>query len=273
MPRAPTKCGHCREVGHNIKRCMEFVKDIHLYILGAVDQGYGGFWRIKGSFELKKINLKKLAEIKLLKEQNIPYIVWKDWINYPQLVVIRYENNIFRVTNADANESLESNCKDLLVANDNLIQGYINDYKTRIAHYRQHIRYGDHFTKEDVTTLLTGDYIAFTTRKETAQAEREEQMRQFEERMRQQRDQERRQREQQEGMGFENREPLPNIRETPFEIEDCPICFNTLGEVSKTILRCGHQLCVSCMLTHTLRSVAVRNRNRCLCPICRAPYL
>ena len=92
MPRAPTKCGHCREVGHNIKTCMEFVKDIHLYIQGTVDQGYGN--RIKGSFELKKINLKKLAEIKLLKEQNIPYIVWTDLINYPQLMVIRYDNNI-----------------------------------------------------------------------------------------------------------------------------------------------------------------------------------
>ena len=270
MPRDPRKCGHCREVGHNITSCGEFIKDIHLYIQGTVDQGYGN--RIKSSFQLNKINIRKLAEIKLLKEQNIPYLVWKNWINYPQFMVIRYENNIFRVTNTEENEALESNCKDILVAKDNLIQGYINDYKTRIAHYRQYVRYGNYFTKENITTLLTGDYLAFTRHKVEEREAHEEQMRELR-RQHQERERVRQQREAQLRRGFENREPLPNLRETPIEVDDCPICFETLGQVSKTILRCGHQLCISCMLTQTLRSNTTTRTTTCACPICRAPYL
>ena len=63
-------------------------------------------------------------------------------------------------------------------------------------------------------------------------------------------------------------EPLPNIRETAIESDDCPICLDTFGEVGKTILRCGHQICTSCLFRQTRNGVG-----QWLCPVCRAPYV
>ena len=72
-----------------------------------------------------------------------------------------------------------------------------------------------------------------------------------------------------------NREPLPILRETAIETDDCPICLDTLGDTAKVILRCGHQMCTACMLTQTLRADtdAATNMRECKCPICRSGYL
>jgi len=72
-----------------------------------------------------------------------------------------------------------------------------------------------------------------------------------------------------------NREPLPILRETAIETDDCPICLDTLGDTAKVILRCGHQMCTACMLTQTLRAAtaAATNMRECQCPICRSGYL
>jgi hypothetical protein len=70
-----------------------------------------------------------------------------------------------------------------------------------------------------------------------------------------------------------NREPLPIISTKAFEAEDCPICMEPLGETSKVILRCGHQMCVTCMLTQTVLAAKERNSKKCQCPHCRVEYL
>ena len=84
--------------------------------------------------------------------------------------------------------------------------------------------------------MLTGDYLALTRHKVEEREAHEEQMRELR-RQHQERERVRQQREAQLRRGFENREPLPNLRETPIEVDDCPICFETLGQVSKTIFK------------------------------------
>ena len=70
-----------------------------------------------------------------------------------------------------------------------------------------------------------------------------------------------------------NPEPLPVISDTVFDAEDCPICMEPLGETSKVILRCGHQMCVTCMLKQTMLAAKEGKPNKCECPHCRVAYL
>ena len=66
---------------------------------------------------------------------------------------------------------------------------------------------------------------------------------------------------------------LPVLRETAVEATECPICIEDLGETGKTVLKCGHTLCVSCFLQQVLRSTAMRSTNDCACPVCRVSYI
>jgi hypothetical protein len=66
---------------------------------------------------------------------------------------------------------------------------------------------------------------------------------------------------------------LPVLRETAIEATECPICIEDLGEVGKTVLKCGHTLCVSCFLQQTLRATATRGARDCACPVCRVNYI
>jgi hypothetical protein len=66
---------------------------------------------------------------------------------------------------------------------------------------------------------------------------------------------------------------LPVLRETAVEATECPICIVDLGEVGKTVLKCGHTVCVSCFLQQVLRATAMRNTNGCACPVCRVNYI
>jgi hypothetical protein len=70
-----------------------------------------------------------------------------------------------------------------------------------------------------------------------------------------------------------NREPLPIISTKAFGADECPICMEPLGETSKVILRCGHQMCVTCMLTQTILAAKEMNSKKCQCPHCRVEYL
>ena len=70
-----------------------------------------------------------------------------------------------------------------------------------------------------------------------------------------------------------SRMDYPNIRETAFDTLECPICLDNLGEISKMILRCGHQACVKCIMLETLRSCGEMGVSECKCPTCREPYL
>ena len=66
---------------------------------------------------------------------------------------------------------------------------------------------------------------------------------------------------------------LPVLRETAIETDDCPVCLEKLGETGKTILKCGHVICISCMLQQTLIHSASQDWKKCCCPVCRNNYL
>jgi hypothetical protein len=66
---------------------------------------------------------------------------------------------------------------------------------------------------------------------------------------------------------------LPVLRETAVEATECPICIEDLGETGKTVLKCGHMLCLSCFLQQVLRATAMRSTNGCACPVCRVNYI
>lgn len=71
----------------------------------------------------------------------------------------------------------------------------------------------------------------------------------------------------------ENISALPVLRETAIETDDCPVCLEKLGETGKTILKCGHVICISCMLQQTLIHSARQDWKKCCCPVCRNNYL
>jgi hypothetical protein len=66
---------------------------------------------------------------------------------------------------------------------------------------------------------------------------------------------------------------LPVLRETAVEATECPICIENLGEVGKTVLKCGHTVCVSCFLQIVLRAMAMRREGDCICPVCRVNFI
>ena len=66
---------------------------------------------------------------------------------------------------------------------------------------------------------------------------------------------------------------LPVLRETAVEATECPICIEDLGEVGKTVLKCGHTLCVSCFLQQMMRATAESRARDCKCPVCRVSYI
>ena len=71
----------------------------------------------------------------------------------------------------------------------------------------------------------------------------------------------------------ENISALPVLRDTAIETDDCPVCLEKLGETGKTILKCGHVICISCMLQQTLIHAARQDWKKCCCPVCRNNYL
>jgi hypothetical protein len=66
---------------------------------------------------------------------------------------------------------------------------------------------------------------------------------------------------------------LPVLRETAVEATECPICIEDLGEVGKTVLKCGHTVCVSCFLQQMMRATAETRARECACPVCRVNYI
>jgi flagellar biosynthesis GTPase FlhF len=66
---------------------------------------------------------------------------------------------------------------------------------------------------------------------------------------------------------------LPVLREKPVEATECPICIEDLGEVGKTVLKCGHTVCVSCFLQQMMRATAETRARECACPVCRVSYI
>ncbi len=283
------KCGYCRIAGHNIAHCDLYEIHVNLYIIGDNGPCVGGAGNQLGDhskrekFMLPRINIEKLAHIKLLKERNIPFMFWKFRPSNSvdvKIMIIRYENNKLnaRLCPPNTNVDNENMWNDIVVSNATLILEYKNDYKTRIDYAKQHWGGGNVY-KENVRQILTIehyiDYIANVVaqerarvaRLERARVARLERQRVARERFERLRVAQRARREQPQHQ-IEIREPLPNIRETAIESDDCPVCFEVLTEVGKIVLRCGHQICTSCLFIQTRNGVG-----QCLCPVCRAPYV
>jgi hypothetical protein len=66
---------------------------------------------------------------------------------------------------------------------------------------------------------------------------------------------------------------LPVLRETAVETTECPICIEELGEVGKTVLKCGHTVCLSCFLQQMMRATGATRARDCACPLCRVNYI
>ena len=66
---------------------------------------------------------------------------------------------------------------------------------------------------------------------------------------------------------------LPVLSEEVFEADECPICMETLGKTGKTVMKCGHTVCVSCFLQQMIRATAARREIDCACPVCRVNYI
>ena len=286
-------------------------------------------------FPVPYVNIEKLAHVRLIKETDFPFMIWKYKLGHRQVTKeIRYENNSFLLGDlAAGDETSENRWNVHVAANTHLIREYKNDYKTRMDYYNNTfngtiVRPRTHgwcriiikniFTKVDYIEYIQEMLAKLNRDMERQNREREER----EERQNRERRRRNREREGQiprqiyndflqlvelHGMDhirqnpqlvhhldhpfFQARpdrpfnfprafdpdpvpvpapvpEPLPNIRETVIESDDCPVCLDTFGEVGKTILRCGHQICTSCLFIQT------RNRvGQWLCPVCRAPYV
>jgi hypothetical protein len=66
---------------------------------------------------------------------------------------------------------------------------------------------------------------------------------------------------------------LPILRDTAIEMDECPICMETLGETGKIILKCGHSVCQGCFLQQMVHSTVIKKKNDCACPACRVKYI
>lgn len=275
MPRNPRRCSHCRSEHHVITRCVKWETELELNIIGRF---YGQYHTHipKRKYSLSKISLPRLSQMRLLMKGDIPYITRRNIININEynLCVVRYENNQFMVTFEEPNLLNESVSNAAINAHPNTIKQYTNEYKARIAHYQNELRdyhYNQYLTILDITSILIGDYVANSQHIlqlfQQRQAEYQRRQAEYDRRQEQRVNQENQQN------VIVNREVLPIIRNTAIEVDDCPICLDHIGETGKVVLRCGHQLCVSCMVTQTLRSVAARNTNMCKCPVCRTVYM
>jgi hypothetical protein len=141
----------------------------------------------------------------------------------------------------DPNHEYERDARAAILSNIETSKVYVNDFRTRYEHYQQGCRYSNYLNIPRLVIIMTGDYVAFTQRIGDEQREQEAFWRQL-----------RLERENEivQQNALVNRERLLIIQETAIETEDCPICLDILGETSKVVLRCGHQLCLSCLLTH-----------------------
>lgn len=62
------------------------------------------------------------------------------------------------------------------------------------------------------------------------------------------------------------------LQDKVIHTDECPICMEKIGDTNKTILRCGHQFCVTCLLQNFEVISKNKDKSHCECPICRGAY-
>ena len=263
------RCGHCRLEGHNISKCTKFKIDIVLNIMGRDRDFYNT--NINRSIQVSNyLSIARLAHVKMLIEGLVPHIVWTNHTIYPNpnIYIIRFENNKLTYTLEDSNQEYERLSDSAYRDNTGTCKIYENNFRTRYEHYRQGCVYSNYLNIPRLVIIMTGDYIELTQRIGEEDRTREA----LYQRWAQERARERENQNIQQNI-FVNRERLPTIRETAIEADNCPICLETLTKTSNVVLRCGHQLCLSCLLTQTLTENRMQNTSRWKCCECRTRYL
>lgn len=295
MQRAPPKCGHCEVVGHTRASCRDLEVDKILQMCG------GELHAAPEKIKTRKIPFEKLAELQLLIEGHIPAVIFKTkkQVNvagkYEIVIVKIVEDQRFKKETILFSEEkwtkINNTWKDYTKSiNDNSIlltekrETYLQklsllqrDLPGMICGCDGVLRPQSEFTTTSLHNVFHVDYIAEKENLLRVQTRFNDRARANIEVRNQRRQAENVVREQVVRVQhiWMNREPLPILRETAIETDDCPICLDTLGDTAKVILRCGHQMCTACMLTQTLRAAtaAATNMRECQCPICRSGYL
>ena len=285
MPRAPSRCGHCKEVGHTRAKCRDLEVDKILQMCG------GQFEGSPETVKRHKIPFEKIAEIQLLIEGRLPAVIFKTnkQVNVArkyEIVTVRLvEDRTFEkqtmLYSEEGWNTINSTWKDYtktIKDNSRLIAEKSEKYLQKLRWlerdlpgvrdwYFGRLRPQDEFSTRTLHNLFHVDYVTEKERLLHEQTERNDRV------IREYNQRQQAQQPVQPSYRWVNREPLPIISTKAFEAEDCPICMEPLGETSKVILRCGHQMCVTCMLTQTILAAKERNSKKCQCPHCREEYL
>jgi len=294
MPRAPRICGHCKEVGHTKAKCRDLEVDKILQMCG------GQFEELPELVKRHKIPFEKIAEIQLLIEGHLPAVIFKTnkQVNVSrkyEIVTVRLdEDRTFEKQTILYSEegwtTINSTWRDYtktIKDNSRLIAEKKEKYLQKLRWlerdlpgvrdwYFGQLRPQVEFSTRSLHNLFHVDYVTEKERLLHEQTERNDRViRQYNQRQQQQpvRQQQQAQQTVKQSDRWVNREPLPIISTKAYEAEDCPICMEPLGETSKVILRCGHQMCVTCMLTQTILAAKEMNSKKCQCPHCRVEYL
>ena len=290
MPRAPPRCRYCKEVGHTKAKCRDLEVDKILQMCG------GQFEELPELVMRHKIPFEKIAEIQLLIEGHLPAVIFKTnkQVNVArkyEIVTVRLvEDRTFEkqtlLYSEEGWNTINSTWKDYtktIKDNSRLITEKSEKYLQKLRWlerdlpgvrdwYFGRLRPQVEFSTRSLHNLFHVDYVTEKERLLHEQTERNDRViREYNQRQQAQ-NQQAQQPVKQSGR-WVNREPLPIISTKAFEAEDCPICMEPLGETSKVILRCGHQMCVTCMLTQTILAAKERNSKKCQCPHCRVEYL
>ena len=285
MPRAPSRCGHCKEVGHTRAKCRDLEVDKILQMCG------GQFEGSPETVKRHKIPFEKIAEIQLLIEGRLPAVIFKTnkQVNVArkyEIVTVRLvEDRTFEkqtmLYSEEGWNTINSTWKDYtktIKDNSRLIAEKSEKYLQKLRWlerdlpgvrdwYFGRLRPQDEFSTRTLHNLFHVDYVTEKERLLHEQTERNDRV------IREYNQRQQAQQPVQPSDRWVNREPLPIISTKAFEAEDCHICMEPLGETSKVILRCGHQMCVTCMLTQTILAAKERNSKKCQCPHCREEYL
>lgn len=267
MPRErrAARCSHCREQGHNIASCTIYKIKINSAL--ACGNNNLNIQSLKIYPIISATNLDSIVKFNLLYRGLLPYVTC---FNY-QIFYNRSEQKYVYIKKTNEYiEEINKITKGPKETSDISIKTKRN-YKIRLKYYRENSLWSSYIIFDDLIDIFNNDYIEVTTRLNNERVAREAQYQQYV----QQRERERAEALQREAQAniIINRRELPILRTDEVAADDCPICMEILGETNKSVLRCGHSLCTSCLLTQTLRGVALKSTSSCFCTVCRAPYL
>lgn len=267
QPKSKSKihCGHCHEPGHNITKCHLFTIKLHI-ALHINDESILKPGRY--AYEANHVHPNLFADIKLLCNSKITQAKYHTHL-------ISYDNSLLEFSITELNNQLNNQPNKHVISCNSLRNEYTNDIIARLKHIRTNRLRDIKFS--ELYDIINNDYIVIIRNiKEARDAARARWQAEYNQRQRERAEQRAR------DFATDNAahnaivntiSALPILSTDAFHAEDCPICLEKLGDTNKAILRCGHPVCTSCLLTMTLRSANSNNATSCVCSVCRAPFL